>query len=268
MVDSLAKAGLILTVVFVVACRGSSGTTDRAGVAAGTGRPQGSVSSSTSAIPAACNDYVRIVTQCIETKLPESERAEERRKLTTFKKMLDTCPDAAAQAAPQCAANLRTEFRQDSYGCYTEEAVRRGVQMACSLLTRAELETIVGARLEDGVPDNMRCRYAFAGQPLRHPLLITVRWQGGRDDVEAARGAQAIVNGRLGKDTGKSDIVPGAAVDGVGDEAFFTLAGIWPMLQARLGDVSIGVEGLERDQMIAIARMALPRITPDPDDQR
>jgi hypothetical protein len=39
------------------------------------------------------------------------------------------------------------------------------------------------------------------------------------------------------------------------------------MLQARLGDFSIGVEGLEGDQMIAIARLALPRIKAERDDQ-
>jgi hypothetical protein len=266
MVYSFARAGLMLAVVCVIACGGSHSATDGAG-AAGAAKPGPSQPASNSASSAACDDYVRIVTQCIETKMPEDERANERQNLAMFKKMQAGFPMAAGRMASQCAANIRNAIRQDSYGCYGEEAAKRGIQTACSLLTRAELEGIVGAPLEDGVTRNMKCSYAFAGQPFREPMKIAVRWHGGRDEVDAARGAQAMVNGRLAKETGKSDFVPGAKVDGVGDDAFFTLAGIWPMLQARLGDVSIGIEGLEGDQMIAIARLALPRIKAEHDDQ-
>jgi hypothetical protein len=255
MVQLLSRVGLILTVVCLMACGGSHAATGGAA-----GKP-GSETASNTTSSAACADYLRIVTQCIETKMPEDERANERQNLAMFKKF------RAAATAERCAANLRNAIRQDSYGCYSEEAAKRGIQTACSLLTRVELEAIVGAPLEEGVPRNMKCSYAFAGQPFREPMKIAVRWHGGRDEVEATRGAQAMVNGRLAKDTGKSDFVPGAKVDGVGDDAFFTLADIWPMLQARLGDVSIGVEGLEGDQMIAIARLALPRIKAERDDQ-
>ena len=265
MAHQLVKAGVIVALVCLPACGGSDAATERTDAAPG--HRGGGDRGATDASPGACDDYVRLVTQCIDTKMPESERAEERRNIETFKKMLREYPTGGARMSAQCAANLRTAIRQDSYGCYGEEAAKRGIQTACSVLTRAELEAIVGARLEDGVAANMKCRYAFAEQPFRQPLQIAVRWHGGRDDVEAARDAQRIVNGGLTKEAGASDFVPGAKVDGVGDDAFFTIAGVWPMLNARLGDVSIGVEGAARDQMIAIARTALPRITPEADGQ-
>jgi hypothetical protein len=266
MVHSVARAALTLAVVCLIGCGGSHAATD-GHASASAGKPGPAQPASNSTPSAACDDFVRIVTQCVETKMPESERATERQNLAMFKKMQASFPVAAGRMASQCEANIRNAIRQDSYGCYGEEAAKRGIQTACSLLTRAELEGIVGVPLEDGVPLNMKCSYAFAGQPFREPLKITVRWHGGRDEVDAARAAQAMVNGRLAKETGTSDFVPGAKVDGVGDDAFFTLAGIWPMLQARLGDVSIGIEGLERDPMIAIARLALPRIKAERDDQ-
>jgi hypothetical protein len=209
---ALVVESLATVLVCAIGCGGSRAATDtqadKPGVASTTAAAEASI----------CDNYVRMVRQCIETKMPESERAGERQNLVMFRKTLERFPTAATH----CAANMRNEIRQDSYGCY-----------------------------------------AFAGEPLRGPLKIKVRWEGARDDIDAARGAQAIVNGKLTKVTGTSDFVPGAAVEGVGDDAFFTLAGIWPMLTARLGDVSIAVEGVERDKLIAIARLALPRIKPE-----
>jgi hypothetical protein len=205
----------MLAVICLIGCGGSRAATDGADRAASASKAGPSKAASNSTSSDACDDYVRIVTQCIETKMPEDERANERQNLAMFKKMQASFPMAEGRMASQCTANLRNAIRQDSYGCYGEEAAKRGIQTACSLLTRAELEAIVGASLEEGVPRNMKCSYAFAGQPFREPMKIAVRWHGGRDEVEAARGAQAMVNGRLAKDTGKSDFVPGAKVDGV-----------------------------------------------------
>jgi hypothetical protein len=251
---AFAVESLATVLVCAIGCGGSRATTD-----AHAGKP--GVSSTRPAAEASiCDDYVRMVTQCIETKLPESERAGERQNLVMFRKTLERFPTAATH----CAANMRNEIRHDSYGCYADEAEKRGIQTACTLLTRTELEELVGSRLEGGVPGNEKCSYAFAGEPLREPLKIKVRWESARDDIDAARGAQAILNDKLTKVTGTSDFVPGAAVEGVGDDAFFTLAGIWPMLSTRLGDVSIAVEGTDRDKLIAITRLALPRIKPEP----
>jgi hypothetical protein len=209
-----------------------------------------------------CDDYVRLVSTCIETKMPESERAEARQELEFFRKAHASSP-FAAMAGSSCLKNIRSRIQSDSYGCYAEEAAKRGIQTSCTVLTRAELEQLLGTSLEDGVQDSSTCTYAFAGQQ-RLPFQVTVHWSAGEDEMVAARGAQAMVNGRIGKETGMSGLVPGAAVEGVGDEAFFTVAGVWPMLIARLGDVAVGVEGAPKDQLVAVARVALPRIKPQP----
>jgi hypothetical protein len=214
---------------------------------------------------AECDEYFHMVSRCIETKMPESERASERQRLDYFRNMLGNSPMLRAAAGPSCNQNIRNEIRNDSYDCYAEEAVKRGIQTPCSLLARTELEQNLQVALEDGIHRGAQCIYGFAGNPARHPFRIKVHWKDGRDELTAARGAQALLNGRLQKETGMSGFVPGATVEGVGDDAFFTLAGIWPMLCARAGDVAVSVEGASQEQLIAIARKALPRIQPDPD---
>jgi hypothetical protein len=99
---------------------------------------------------------------------------------------------------------------------------------------------------------------------LREPYKITVHWKDGRDDIEAARGAQAGLNRRMRTETGMSDLVPGATVEGLGDDAFFTLAGSERMLSVRLGDAAISLVGANREQLIEVARKVLPRIQPNP----
>jgi hypothetical protein len=220
---------------------------------------------------AACDDYIRIATKCIEAKMPESDRAEARADLDSYQKSLKAFGTMTSMAETHCTNTMTLEFRQDSYGCYGEEAARRGIQTACTLLTRAELEAIVHTPLDEARPGNGKCTFGFSGQPYSEGLVITAHWKDGHDEVAAARAAKAIVAGGLAKDVGKNSdlmtLVSGDNVEGVGDEAYFTMAGIHPMLVARLGQVAIGVEGVERDQAIAIAQKALPRITPDSERQ-
>ena len=214
----------------------------------------------------ACDDYMRVVTKCIETKTPDDERAEARAGLERFQRSLKAFPISAATAASQCSTSLVLTMRQDDYGCYGEEAVRLHVQTACTILTRGELESIVHESLQDGIPGNQKCTYHVAGNELAEPIVVTVHWKDGKDEVLAARAAKALVAGRLTKQFGKGagETVAGETVDVVGDEAYFTLAGLHTMFVARLGDVAVGVEGADENQLIAIAKLALPRITPDP----
>jgi hypothetical protein len=263
MMQSMCTVSLVLVAVCAIACGGSHAAGASGGTTADAGKPDASDARAKGPAPSSCDDYVRIVTECIETKMPESDRAHERQNLAIFRKNL---AQAATPPSAMCEANIRTAIRQDSDGCYEAEAAKRGIQTACTLVAHAELEEILHAPLDHGVTRDMQCSYAFASEPFREPLKIGVHWKGGHDEMEAARGGQAIVNGRLAKETGQSDLVPGAGVDGVGDDAFFTVAGVWPMLAARLGDVSVTIEGADRDQLIAIARKALPRIEPEPDD--
>ncbi len=200
--------------------------------------------------------------------MPESERAEARADLATGERMRKAFPIAGPIVEQQCAQSLTYRMRQDDYGCYAEEAVKRGVQTACTIVTRAEIAAIVQKPVDEGVPGNQKCTFAFTGNVFAQPVEITVHWKDGKDEVAGARMAKALVSGTLGKQFGKgssiASLVDGGAVEGVGDEAYFTMAAIHPMLVARLGDVAVGVEGVDQDQLVAIAKLALPRVTPDP----
>src|SRR5260221_6159054 len=86
MVHILAKIGVILTVVCLIGCGGSHAATGGTGAAASARQPGPSQAASKRTSSTACGDYVRIVTQCIDTKKPEDERANERQELPMFKK--------------------------------------------------------------------------------------------------------------------------------------------------------------------------------------
>jgi hypothetical protein len=210
----------------------------------------------------ACDEYFRMVSKCIETKMPESESASEKQNLEMNRKMLSS-PAFQTMAGDICRENILHAIQQDSYGCYAEEAKKRGVQTACTLLTRAELEQILQTPLQDGKQDGYTCRYEFPPNKVHEPFRIEVHFKDGRDEMDAARGALKLFGGKGPNSVGQ--FVAGETVKGVGDDAFFTVAGIEPMLTARLGDVAVSLVGGVPEQMLQIARKALPRIQPDPD---
>jgi hypothetical protein len=249
-------AAMVFTLAGTFACGGSGAVSDpRADAPERT--PAGSTAQ---AGDSACDRYVRMVSRCIETKMPESERASERQELEYVRQMVAASPVARQAAEKSCEETIRHEIRHDRYGCYEEEAAQAGIQTACSLLTRHELEALLQAPLEQGTPDGTECVYASAGPPLRS-LKLTVHWTEGREQLEAARAGTAMVNQMLRGSTGET-AAPGVTIDGLGDDAFFVMAGFVPMLYARSGDTAIGLEtvGATREQTIEIARRVLERI--------
>jgi hypothetical protein len=126
-------------------------------------------------------------------------REEQRLKLDANKRVFGEQPYAGTLLGPSCKRNLVRTIRYDDYGCYAEEAARRGIQTSCSVLTRSELEAALEAKLLDGIQNGTNCTYAFADRPLRHPFRMTIRWKDGSDEVGNARSAQAILIGRLQK---------------------------------------------------------------------
>jgi len=246
-------------VAFVIACMFACGCSRKRKEAQ---KEQASPSQAPANGANACSDYFALVSKCIETKVPEAERAEQRQNFENDRKMLESIGSMASQS---CADSLRNAIQNDSYGCYADEAAKRGIQTPCTLLTRSELEQVLQISLGDGVHDGNTCRYPFPVNALREPFKITVHWKNGRDDMDAARGAQAGLNRKISTETGIGDVVPGAAVEGVGDDAFFTLAGAERMLSARRGDAAISLLGGSREQLIELARKALPRIQNYPD---
>ena len=248
---------IVLVSASTVGCKGSAdgGKTKAAA-------DQQNVSAQTASNASACDDYLRMVSKCIETKTPEEARASEKQNLERNRQMLSS-PAFQGMAGDFCKNTIRTVIQQDSYGCYTEEATKWGVQTACTLLTRVELEKILQTSLQDGVQDGYTCRYPFPPTKIHEPFTIEVHFKDGRDEMDAARDALKLFGSKRQHSIGQ--FVAGATVKDVGDDAFFTEAGIEPMLTARQGEVAVSLVGGTPEQMVEVARKVLPRIQPDPD---
>ncbi len=201
----------------------------------------------------ACDKFIGMVTECINTKMPPSERANRQKELDAFRGALGFIP--ADKAAGACEENIRLEMQRDKYGCYAERAAAAGVKTACSLITPAELQSVLGAAFGPGTPGNSKCRFNSTVAPPRL-VEIEVNWSDGRDAMKAWRGGVATVRRQTGKAA-----VPAASVAGVADDAYHVGMGLMPMLAVRKGDVAVSVMApATREQLIAIARKALERI--------
>ncbi len=206
----------------------------------------------------ACDKYIRMVSECIRTKMPESERAEEQRRLDHFRSMLANSIVGPALAGA-CEKNVREELQRDRYGCYANRATAAGLQTACSLVTPGELQEVFKAAFADGIPGNSACAYESTSPPKRM-VRIEVDWKNGRDQMEAWRTGVAIVDRETRKSTGQS-MVEAETLAGVADDAFFVTAGLMPMLAVRKGDIALSVLApATREQLVAIARKALARL--------
>jgi hypothetical protein len=164
-------ASIALAMASLIACGCSRGTGD-AERSASPGAQAAATDSGRGAAPGAqaaagetsrgagdeCEDFFRMVGRCIETRIPEPERAAERHNLEADRSLLARSPVSPSAAERSCKANIRSAIRQDRYGCYADEAKKRGVQTACALLSRGELEKIVDAALEDGALVGAACR--------------------------------------------------------------------------------------------------------------
>ena len=82
--------------------------------------------------------------------------------------------------------------------------------------------------------------------------------------MEAARQAVKFFGGKGPNSVGQ--LVAGATVKDVGDDAFVTEAGIEPIFAARRGDVAVSLLGGTPDQL-EVARKVLPRIQPEAKDE-
>jgi hypothetical protein len=207
----------------------------------------------------ACDRYISMVTECIKTKMPSSERADAQGQLDAFRGALGFITGDRATKA--CEENMRLEMQRDKYGCYAARAAAAGVKTACSLLTPSDLQEVFGTAYSAGQPANYACLYASPQSPERQARL-EVAWNDGRGEMEAWRGGVDQVKRDMPKRTGQQAPVGAETVAGVGDDAFFVVAGFTPMMAARKGDValSVRVQGASRDQLIAIVRKALARL--------
>lgn len=210
-----------------------------------------------------CVDLVQMVHRCIDTKMPDEERAKARGDIAHYEGKW-----AAFLTATRCEERIVSEVRSDEYECYRDEAAKRAIQTPCNLVTRAEVQAAVKTPVGEGVHRGERCSYDFTDKPFIEPMRITVHWSGAEDDVKATRMAMKMMGQVLKNQTGMSGLTHGETLDGLGDDAFFGVAGIHPMLTVRKGDASFEVEGAAEEALIQIARLAVPRLKPDPPRER
>jgi hypothetical protein len=244
----------------VLAAAAACGGTGAAPAATKSGKAASS-SAGTTAGP--CVDLVQMVQRCIDTRMPEDERAEARSDLSQYQGKW-----AAFLTDSRCQERIVSKVRGDEYECYRDEATKRGIQTPCTLVTRAEVEAAVKTPVGEGVHRGEHCSYEFKEKPFIEPMQITVHWSGAEDEVKAARLAMKMMGQILKSQTGMTGLTHGETLDGLGDEAFFGVAGIHPMLTVRKADASFEVEGAAEEAMIQIARLAVPRLTPDPSHDR
>jgi hypothetical protein len=171
--------------------------------------------------------------------------------------MVLTLAGTLACGGSGASTDAGVEVPRESSGVDTARAKR---QSPCSLLKRAELEEILRSPLEDGTADGSECVFGSAGSPWRS-VKMNVYWTGGREELDAARTGVGMVNRALRGPVGEQ-AAPGADLEGLGDDAFFAMAGFVPMLFVRQGDAAISLEcsGATREQTVAIARKALERL--------
>jgi hypothetical protein len=253
---SLVRAVLAAALVGTSACGGSS--------AAGTSTTSGKTPTPAArAAGSSCAEVVQIVQRCIDTKMPEEERDKARNDLKHYQGAW-----AAFLTDARCQEHLVSEIRGDEYECYRDEAKQRGVQTPCTLVTRSEIEAAVKTPVGEGVHHGEYCSYDFTEKPFVEPMRITVHWSGAEEDVKASRLAMKMMGQVLKNQTGMTGLTQGETLDGLGDDAFFGVAGIHPMLTVRKGDASFEVEGAAEQALVQIARLAVPRLTPDPPRER
>ncbi|MGB2716158.1 MAG: hypothetical protein WBC51_18395 [Vicinamibacterales bacterium] len=206
-----------------------------------------------------CDRFIQMVSECIRTKMPADVRQEKQQQLDAFRSMIGTFISGPV-LTEKCTENIRIEIQRDRYGCYTAHAAKSGVQTPCSLVTHAELEQILGRSFRPGEHQAARCMYSPAGGPPL-PVVIETHWTDGRQHLAAARDAVRQLEKNTRTQAGKKTVA-GRTVEGLGDDAYFTLAGFMPMLHVRKGEAAVVIEaqGASDAQLTAIARKAVERL--------
>ena len=125
----------------------------------------------------------------------------------------------------------------------------------CDVLTKQEVEDVLGAKVSDPMRRGDACHFEPAGTPTRG-VIVTVYWTGGERQMEAARMAERMFrsSATLNKEFGQNN----DDVKDLGDDASFPLK----TLNVLKGDafLKIDAERCTRQQAIALARKALVRM--------
>ncbi|HKP30502.1 MAG TPA: hypothetical protein VJU15_13905 [Gemmatimonadales bacterium] len=171
------------------------------------------------------------------------------RRVTCVIAMLAGCGGAGAKDAPAASTTSRT-------------ASTSSWPDACSLLTQAEAEAVLGALVRAPYPDSTRrgCAYETAGNKT---FVITPEWQYGKLELDTERmvGGMAAMVG----------YTPEAAADtleGAWDEVAFGITGIVFRVKARSLTVNYEKSSTNLAGALKLARPALERLGAAPEPAR
>ena len=106
---------------------------------------------------------------------------------------------------------------------------------ACTMITKAEMEAILGGPLTYAVPSDTPaqtvCTYTGSGGRYAQ---VTVEWRGGESGIAGSNLAGALMNAATGGDVKASN-----TVEGIGDEAVMIIGGV---LNVRKGQALISID--------------------------
>ena len=167
--------------------------------------------------------------------------------MTTSRVASTTSAAAAVVPAPAVPAPVASGGTPATVAAATEAAAS---SKPCSLLTRAEMETILGAKIVKVTTNELSCAY-FTDETMS--AQVETKWSGGREAIAEAKGFNS----------GPGLFEP---VAGIGDEAYMQAAGVLHVLK---GDTYVMVNsreyandsgGSHLEMESAIARKALEKL--------
>jgi hypothetical protein len=143
-----------------------------------------------------------------------------------------------------------------SAGAFAAQGTPQTPRSPCEVLTKQEVEAVLGAKVSDPVRRADACHFAPAGRPARG-IIVTVYWTGGERQMESTRMAEQMsrsVAGTLYKEFGHGN----DDVKDLGDDATFPLK----TLNVLKGDAFLKIDAdlCSREQAVALARKALSRL--------
>lgn len=203
-----------------------------------------------------CDRYVAMIEQCLP-QMPNEDRVAARFAVDQIRALVPTMAQRDGDAmARQCAENVESALRTNTYGCHDDAARAAGVLSPCDLVTREELERILGGRFADAERDGTTCTYPPVEGSMRF-VEIDVAWSGGAEEMAAWRSGAGMVDRALEAASGE-DVDLQDDLAGLGDEALFTMG----MLQVRQGDAffSLHAFGSSEAGALTVARKILSRL--------
>lgn len=178
---------------------------------------------------------------------------------------------AVALLVTACKGSEDGKLPPDSAAFSNADKPGTEVRDACSLITKAEADAIVGSAF-DAQPrprsgETSTCDYVPATGPTgpaHQGFTLKAYWTGGEDAIEVGRKAAGNATSAAGGtgDSVASGVMGLRRVDGLGDEAYFSGR---TMSYVRKGDVTLefqlaGLDNPTPELLRALAKAALARI--------